>query len=235
MSLIAAVVSDLTSPVSWQDEAEQQGGASKAYEMAVPSDNLSSEPERLDVTKAQIAKRLINQFVEGQKGPDVTGYRTARQEAERVDDTIGSQKTTKPWETSPVVRPVNWTRANTFSALQEWEGEILAVENEHIAVSLVDLTARKRRATEHTRIPLSEINEQDLPRLAKGRVFRWAIGYLRLKSGTKKRVSNIVFRDLPRWTQRDFSDAKADAAKLLRFLGTDGAGAEPRDAESGEG
>lgn len=123
---------------------------------------------------------------------------------------------------------------NTFSALQEWEGVVVAITPDHIVASLVDLTAGKSRATEEAQIPLNEINEQDLPKLVVGRAFRWAIGYQRIKTGTKKRSSNIVFRDLPQWTKRDFVEAHADAARLMRFLGSDQSRAEGTVADSGQ-
>ena len=103
-----------------------------------------------------------------------------------------------------------------------------------VECSKVVCVAELLRATEEAQIPLNEINEQDLPKLVVGRVFRWAIGYQRIKTGTKKRTSNIVFRDLPQWTKRDFVEAQADAARLMRFLGSDQSRAEGSVADSGQ-
>jgi hypothetical protein len=190
------------------------------FDIAVPSVNFGAEPERLDATKAQITARLIGRYVDRQKELASMTYRGVRQEVEPVSGAPTNQKRNGLWS-APVVRPVNWTRANTFSALQEWEGVVVEVTSDHVVASLVDLTAGKTRATEEALIPLSEINEQDLPKLAVGCTFRWAIGYQRLKTGTKKRTSNLVFRDLPQWTKRDFAEGQADAARLMRFLGSD--------------
>ncbi len=225
--------SELTTPVPWRP-TEGRAASGASFDVAVPSDNSGAEPQRLDATKAQIATRLIGRYVDSQKQVASMTYRGARQDIEPISGLATNKERHRDWN-APVVRPVNWTRANTFSALQEWEGVVVAVTPDHIVASLVDLTAGKRRATEEAHIPLSEINTQDLSKLAVGRVFRWAIGYLRIKTGTKKRISNIVFRDLPQWTKRDFVEAQADAARIKRFLGSDQSRAETSFAESGQG
>jgi len=207
--------------------------ASAAFDVAVPSGNFGAEPQRLDATKAEITARLIRRYVDSRNELASLKYRGARQDIEPVSRAPTNEKPNGYW-TAPIVRRVNWTRANTFSALQEWEGVVVAITPDHIVASLVDLTAGKSRATEEALIPLNEINEQDLPKLVVGRVFRWAIGYQRIKTGTKKRSSNIVFRDLPQWTKRDFVEAQADAARLMRFLGSDQSRAEGTVADSGQ-
>jgi hypothetical protein len=227
-------VNDLTTGVPWRPTEGRAHASAAPFDVAVPSGNSGAEPQRFDATKAQITARLIGRYVDLQKGLASAKYRGARQEVSPISEAATNEKRHSNW-TAPVVRPVNWTRANTFSALQEWEGVIVAITPDHIVASLVDLTAGKSRATEEAHIPLGEINEQDLPKLAIGSIFRWAIGYQRLKSGTKKRTSNIVFRDLPQWTRRDFVEGQADAARLMRFLGLDQSRAETSVAASGQG
>ena len=50
-----------------------------------------------------------------------------------------------------------------------------------------------------------------------GSVFRWVIGYERSPAGTKKRVSHIVFRDLPVITS-DLRDGELWAGDTIRSL-----------------
>jgi hypothetical protein len=225
-------VSDLTTPVPWAVIEGKADASSASFDVAVPSSNLGAEPQRLDATRAQITARLIRSYVDREKEQASLNYRGARQDIEPISRAPTNEKRNDYW-TAPVVRRVNWTRANTFSALQEWEGVVVAITPNHIVASLVDLTAGKSRATEEAHIPLSEINERDLAKLVVGRVFRWAIGYQRIKTGTKKRTSNMVFRDLPQWTKRDFVEAQADAARLMGFLGSDESRAEAPVADSG--
>jgi hypothetical protein len=106
----------------------------------------------------------------------------------------------------------------TFSALQEWEGYVVDVTASHVIANLVDLTNAGERPDEHAEIPLSEFSESDIETLAPGKVFRWAIGYHRLPTGTKVRGSQFVFRELPQWTDQELKDAKEEASELAEFF-----------------
>jgi hypothetical protein len=109
-------------------------------------------------------------------------------------------------------------RTATFAALQEWEGYVISVSRSSFIASLVDLTNGGTRPSEEAEIPIDELSENDAAKLKPGQIFRWAIGYQRSPSGTKMRVSQIVFRELPQWTRRELRDAKERAAKLKDFL-----------------
>jgi hypothetical protein len=112
-------------------------------------------------------------------------------------------------------------RSATFAALQEWEGYVVSVTETHLIANLVDLTGAAARADEEAEIPLAELNEGDILKLKPGRVFRWAIGYQRLPAGTKMRVSQIVFRELPQWTVRELQEARSEASKMADFLNSE--------------
>jgi hypothetical protein len=117
------------------------------------------------------------------------------------------------------VEPLRRVRP-AFVSLQEWEGYVVAVYKSHVLANLVDLTNDAERPAEQAEIPLEEFSEDDIPKLSVGRVFRWAIGYQRLPSGTKMRVSQFVVRELPQWTQRELIEAKKEAAELAAFFNT---------------
>src|SRR5262249_22454391 len=162
--------------------------------------NSLAEPQRFDATKARITARLIGRYVDRERALAAVTLNGATQKMRPTSETKEARHS---YWSPPKMRAVNWTRANTFVAVQEWEGVVESITPDHIVASLVDLTAGKNRATETAEIPLAEINERDIEKLGVGRVFRWAVGYLRLKSGTRKRISNIVFRDIPQWTKTD--------------------------------
>ena len=67
-------------------------------------------------------------------------------------------------------------------------------------------------------IPLTELSENDIGKMRDGSIFRWVIGYERSLSGTKKRVSQIVFRDLPAITPSDLRDGRTWARDIVRAL-----------------
>ena len=106
----------------------------------------------------------------------------------------------------------------TFHALQEWEGYVLEVGDTVFVARLVDLTAGSSHEQEEADIPLIEISDKDSSKMRPGSVFRWVIGYERSAAGTKKRVSQIVFRDLPEITKTDLRDGEVWASDTIRSL-----------------
>ena len=114
--------------------------------------------------------------------------------------------------------------APTLHALQEWEGYVLENREEEFSARLLDLTADTlagqpgRMPEEEAIIPHSEISDYDLGRLRPGSVFRWVIGYERSVSGTKRRVSQIVFRDLPTMTKQDRTEGSEWARRIAQAI-----------------
>ena len=104
----------------------------------------------------------------------------------------------------------------TLHALQEWEGYVVEIHKDEILARLVDLTAAATHEEEEATIPLAEIAECDTAAMRPGSIFRWVIGYERSPAGTKKRVSQIVFRDLPRVTDHDFQVGRTWARETIR-------------------
>lgn len=103
-------------------------------------------------------------------------------------------------------------------ALQEWEGYVVEVGSDEFIARLIDLTAGSSHEEEEVTIPLDEVSESDSSGMIVGSIFRWVIGYERSLAGTKRRVSQIVFRDLPRLTERDFGEGKEWARETIRAL-----------------
>ena len=83
---------------------------------------------------------------------------------------------------------------------------------------LVDLTDDSAHGEEEAIIPLDEISDYDATKMREGSIFRWVIGYERSVAGSKKRVSHIVFRDLPAITKSDLRDGEAWARETIRSL-----------------
>ncbi len=102
----------------------------------------------------------------------------------------------------------------TFHALQEWEGYVTEINDMEFTASLTDLTAGATFAGEEADIPIDEILEADAAKMQVGSIFRWVIGYERT-AGSKKRVSHIVFRDLPAITRTDLRDGEEWAHKIM--------------------
>jgi len=106
----------------------------------------------------------------------------------------------------------------TLHPLQEWEGYVVEIGENDFVARVIDLTAGAEHEEAEATIPLVEISDDDVARMREGSIFRWVIGYERSVTGTKKRVSQIVFRDLPAITEADLRDARAWAADMARAL-----------------
>ena len=115
---------------------------------------------------------------------------------------------------------VDRTMIATLHALQEWEGYVVDVHRDGFTARLTDLTARASHEEEEAFIPMTEVADSDTEFAVLGGVFRWVIGYERSPSGTKKRVSQIVFRRLPAVTQDDIEKGKAWARRIRQSLGS---------------
>ena len=114
-------------------------------------------------------------------------------------------------------------QAESMTALQEWEGRVVAVHEDEIVALLVDVTAASLSPEtdwgiedEEAVIPLSEIDDHDLKYLREGSIFRWVIGYGYTRSGRRRRISDIVFRDLPAITVHDRALGESWAERILQ-------------------
>lgn len=116
--------------------------------------------------------------------------------------------------------PVNVPRAQgaSFHALQEWEGYVLSFDQTNFVARLVDLTATASHEEEEAIIPRAELSDIDDARICEGGIFRWVIGYERSSSGTKRRVSQIVFRDLPVTTPSNLREGEDWAQEMVQSL-----------------
>ena len=99
--------------------------------------------------------------------------------------------------------------------MQEWEGYVIEVSDTSFTAKLIDITAHEDVASEEADFPIDEISDADIPLLKPGGVFRWSIGYQRTRGGTKKRVSQIVFRRLPQWTKYNLVEADTLTQNLI--------------------
>ena len=138
-------------------------------------------------------------------------------QAVEVAFTGSEQDASKPIISLPAI-PKRAVPGPSLSPLQEWEGHVLEIRPTDFLAHLVDFTAGASPAGEEAVIPRAELSDEDNARMRKGSIFRWVIGYERSPAGTKKRVSHIVFRDLPVVTRSDLADSEAWAQNMARSL-----------------
>ena len=107
----------------------------------------------------------------------------------------------------------------SLHALQEWEGYVVDIRETEFVARLVDITAGASHEGEEATFSRAELSDGDDAKICDGSIFRWVIGYERSPAGTKKRVSQIVFRDLPALTRSDLRDGEAWAREMAESLG----------------
>ncbi len=149
---------------------------------------------------------------------DMPGGETGMRPDSLLDHTRSCSRTVPVVDFPPP--PAPRPRTATFHALQEWEGHVARIDADEFVAQLVDLTAGHSHESEEAVIPMAEISEHDASCMAVGSIFRWVIGYERSPEGTRKRVSQIVFRDLPRMTANDLAHGAAWARKVASALGS---------------
>jgi hypothetical protein len=82
---------------------------------------------------------------------------------------------------------------------------------------LEDLTSEGEN--EEAEIPIEEVPASDRGLLEPGAMFYWCIGYLDRVGGQRMRASEIRFRRLPAWSERELSRARKEAEELTELFG----------------
>ncbi len=112
-----------------------------------------------------------------------------------------------------VVRLPERSHQATQTALQEWEGYVVRVEEGTFISRIQDLTNEDQIENEEIEFLTEDLSEDDLKLLKPGAVFRWTIGYLK-SGGSKKRFSHIIFRRFPILTKSTVAIADKKAKEL---------------------
>jgi hypothetical protein len=118
----------------------------------------------------------------------------------------------------PFIAPRPQPARDSFAVLQEWEGCVVSISNETFTARLTDLTGNGMAEGEEADFPLDDLTDADRSRISEGSIFRWVVGYRRSPSGTKDRLSRIVFRNLPAWTTKEFKKNRQEAAEWASHL-----------------
>jgi hypothetical protein len=108
------------------------------------------------------------------------------------------------------------TAQDSFVLLQKWEGVVTRITDDSFISTLRDLTSES--ADEEAEIPIEEVPRADITLLAPGAVFYWCIGYLDRLGGQRIRASEIRFRRLPPWSDRELESARREADEISDLL-----------------
>ena len=118
-----------------------------------------------------------------------------------------------------------------FLCLQKWEGTVLEVLKESFWTRLVNHTDESK-PDEEAEFSMGEVHPDDRQLVRPGAVSYWNIGYSDSISGQRTRVSTLIFRRLPVWTDEEFERAHREGRRLLELFGED-ASAGTSSSQSG--
>lgn len=133
-----------------------------------------------------------------------------RAREDRESRGAGTEPSPEPGENEPVVL------AESFQLLQQWVGSVVGVHGEEFEAELRDVT-EPSNADEVATFDVADVGPGERELLVPGAIFYWTLGY-RTRSGSRERVSRIMFRRSPKWVARDVAAARQNGASLRRLL-----------------
>jgi len=104
--------------------------------------------------------------------------------------------------------------------LQKWEGTVIEIDKskDECRAHLKDLINPENPDEEIT-FSIEEISESDIDLVKPGAIFYLYIGYEKRPNGQRLRISEIRFRRLPAWTEKEIEEAKKEAEELGELFG----------------
>ncbi|HEY3815489.1 MAG TPA: hypothetical protein VGL66_19895 [Caulobacteraceae bacterium] len=170
--------------------------------------NVAVGPTSLDNTSGDLPARLAisPKVSEMRSEPDVGAPYTEISPAKDAATDTFSKEFTVRQSKLPHVRTQPRSRLVT---LQSWEGFVTSINeaDNSFTARLFDLETEATGDEEEAVLYLDDVDTDDLELVALGGVFRWIIGYREQPFGKRERISALVFRRLPAWTECDLKDA----------------------------
>lgn len=150
--------------------------------------------------------------------PDVStnGYDTKADSSNRAIDGVRIFDGISPLQRA---KYYSHSFSSRLEVLQTWEGVVTDIDQQEgvFVARLYDLSGPSSSVKE-AELYIEDVSQNDCDLLKVGGIFRWLIGYRRHSSGQKERVSAIVFRRIPAWTDNDINSAKEEGQRLADSL-----------------
>ena len=109
----------------------------------------------------------------------------------------------------------------SLTPLAEWEGYVASIEGEEFRLRLVNIASGDELADEEASFSINELSMEQRSRLEIGTIVRWVIGLERLSNDRRRKVSELHFRMLPAYTERDLERAFQQAGNLIDEISWD--------------
>ena len=116
--------------------------------------------------------------------------------------------------------PVFFLETNSLQeraiSLQKWRGIVEEVQKDFFTAKLINLT--DIGFDEYAEISNDEITHEDKELIKPGAIFYWSIGYSHSSTGQRTRFSDIRFRRIPIWDEKEINIAKEKAQKTGKLI-----------------
>lgn len=144
---------------------------------------------------------------------------SAEQEVQALPHVVADSTAGEPALISPTVLPsARKANEDTVTLLQEWEGVVSSPTEKGTFVAVLRDRTNPSNSEERARLPLDEVPQSDRQLVVPGAVFYWSIAYWDSPSGSRRTVSTLRFRRLPRWSRRDIRRLEVDAARFKKLF-----------------
>jgi hypothetical protein len=125
------------------------------------------------------------------------------------------------YEATPVAQPPPASRPDARQLLiQTFLGEVIELSDTEFVAVLKDQTDRTR-PDERVTFAVDEVVDEDRSLLTPGSMFYWFI-FDESRYGSKRTVTDLRFRRLPKWTKQQLAVVHQRAAERARLFGIAG-------------
>lgn len=102
--------------------------------------------------------------------------------------------------------------------IAEWHGQVIAIEQSYFIAELKGtIGTGVAGSLEEAQIPSEEIRQDDRDLLREGAFFRLCVNWENV-NGSKRRVTDLVFRRMPAYRREELEEANKAAAELFNAL-----------------
>jgi hypothetical protein len=107
----------------------------------------------------------------------------------------------------------------TFVPIEQWEGIVLAVEDNSFSARLVNKT-NGRAPDEEGQFTFAQLSSpEDRELITPGAIFYFSIGYGESPSRQRRLSAFLRFRRLPAWTKTELAEVEAETSRLAALFG----------------
>lgn len=162
---------------------------------------------------------LLKQFKEKMPDELIKSYlvdKSEKQQSNNIDYSFSNNTSLAERKKAPVFFFESKLLGERAISLQKWRGIVEEVGKDFFIAKLINLT--EKGYDEQAEISNDEITQEDIDLIKPGAIFYWSIGYSHSNTGQRRRFSDIRFRRIPDWNDREIDIARENAKRISDLL-----------------